>query len=168
MSELNEQLHETTLHIDSALNFVEQGNAISDEAAYELSRLMHRAEELRVAAIRNDRATHTISQLCAKYVMQREQVQQIIQSLGADEYITEHINKAGNNLLELAPLAFTDVRGQLIVERMRQKIATGQRPGITVIGPNVTIRFSGADKNNLQSVSMIVVSVVDTSVKDEN
>lgn len=165
MSELNEQLHETTLHIDSALKFVENGNTISDEAAYELSRLMHRAEELRTAAIRHDRKTHTLSELSAKYVMPFEAVRQVL-NIEGDAFSTDLINSKGHTLLELAPLAITDVRGERIIETMRKNIAERKQMGVTVVGPHVTVRFQSAEKTS-QHVSMLVLSVVDSSIGDE-
>lgn len=164
--ELHEQLQTTTSHITSALNFVNQGNALSDEAAHELTRLIQRAEQLRDASIRQDFSNgYSNKQLALKYVMASNDTWRIVNE-SATEAVGS-IQQPKERLLELAPLAITDVRGERILETMRQKIAAGVRPGITVIGPHVTIRFSGTNSRHMQSVTMQVTSIVDTEVVDE-
>ena len=162
---LDDQLKETTSHINSMLTYVREGSSMSDESAHALTSLIRQAEMLRNAAVRSDREKLTLRHLSEKYSLSMERIREIL-NLEGDQLLAGSINQEGHQLLELAPLAITDVRGERIVETMRQKIASGYRPGITVIGPHVTVRFSGADKNHLQSVSMLVTSVIDTAVVD--
>lgn len=166
MTVIDKSFKETTAILNTMIGYVEQGNStLSDESAHALNEMIVQAKNLRNAGIRKDSENSSLQQLCVKYDLPSTRIWQILND-PQYEVISDSVLNSGCSLLELGCTAFTDIRGERIVETMRQKIAAGHRFGITVMGPNVTLRFNGA-KNNLQCVSMQIVSVVDSEVQDD-
>ncbi len=165
MTAIDESFKHATEVLNSTFHYVvEQDNALSDESIGALNEMIVQAKKLRNACIRKDRESSSLQQLCVKYGLPSTRIWQILND-PQNEVISDSVTKSGCSLLELGCTAFTDVRGERIVETMRQKIAGGHRSGITVQGSCVTIRFNGPN-NNLQCVSMQITSVVDSAVQD--
>lgn len=70
-------------------------------------------------------------------------------------------------LMQMAEAAFIDNRANMIVETMRQKFAAAGM-GVTVIGTNITVRFSTKESPSLKQVTMNITDIVDDAVRDEN
>lgn len=166
MTAIDESFKQATEVLKSTFQYVvEKDQTLSDESIGALNEMIREAKKLRNACIRKDRETSTLQQLCVKYGLPSTRIWQILND-PQHEVLSDAVTDSGCSLLELGCTAFTDVRGERIVETMRQKIAAGHRLGITVIGPNVTVRFNGINQN-LQCVSMQITSVVDSSVQDD-
>jgi hypothetical protein len=157
-------------HVDDAINNAQEGHVFDDEEAQLLTQLIENAERLRENSIRAEFANNTPPKVLAKkYSLDAEKVWRIINA--PHEVISGVVAKTefkeSSNLLELGSLAFTDVRGERIVEQMRQRLA--KNFGVTVMGNWVTVRFSeGEGKNRpLLQVSMQIASVVSSDIKQE-
>lgn len=161
---LTKSIMDAQMGVADATQLILKGEFPGDTDGTYISSLLEQATTLRDEAVcYESKGGMSTGEIARKYRMDEKEVSKI---LDENFIVSDSINHSGDHLLELGPLAFTDVRGERIVETMRQKIATGQRPGITVIGPNVTIRFNGAN-SNLQCVSMQIISVVDSAVQDD-
>jgi hypothetical protein len=66
------------------------------------------------------------------------------------------------NYIDLGTQELKDLRATEIMEMLRQRVALGF--GVTVIGPYMTLRFNGGDKNRLIQVSFQVTGITDSNV----